>query len=129
MNIFKKLIKKIRKHHAVVPENLVIVIDPKIVPHPERYYNIIKRCFEETGCFTVHSANCIPLILGDTNYHVVAKHFYINPPWEEYKYGWSDVSEITSCWADNGTYRIKFTVPPYKLRPDQYLFLLNGDQT
>ena len=115
MTIFKKIMKKIRERYTGEPENLVVAIDPKVVLHPERYYDMIKRSFEETGCFTVHSANCIPLILGDKNYHVVTEHFNIYPEYEEIRYGWSDISEITSSWAGDGTYQIKFTVPPYEL--------------
>ena len=40
MNLFKKLMKKICEHHTGEPDNLVILIDPTVIPHPERCYTM-----------------------------------------------------------------------------------------
>lgn len=111
MNIFKKLIKKFIEHRTGEPENLIVSIDPSKVFKPERYYELIMRSFNETGYFTVHSADCMLTVLNEgKNLHAVSEHFNLDPL-KAIRYGWYDISQIKAFYDEVGWYVIRFCAP------------------
>lgn len=111
MNIIKKLIKKLIERRTGEPENLIVSIDPSKVFKPERYYESIMTSFNETGCFTVHSADCMLAVLNEgKNLHAVSEHFNLDPL-KAIRYGWYDLSQIKAFYDEVGWYVIRFCAP------------------
>lgn len=110
MNFIKRTIKKIVEHYTGEPENLIIIIDPTRVQHPERYYEKIVTRFKMVGRFTVDDADYLLSVLGSTDKREATDHFNIDPARNK-EYGWFDITQITGRQRPDGKYVIRFCVP------------------
>lgn len=110
MNFIKRAIKKIVEYHTGEPENLIIIIDPTRVQHPERYFTKIVTRFEIVGRFTVAEVDQLLVTLGSTDKREATDHFNIDPARSK-DYGWFDISQIRGWQRPDGKYVIRFCVP------------------